>query len=78
MEDRLDISQLTVQELESLAYRLFEQQTNVNQNLAIVQQELAKKRNPKDDTDNSNTSDSTVVVSEDEKAKQKSPKVKED
>lgn len=47
MDNQLDITTLTVEQLESLAFRLVEQQTQVNQNLSIVQQELQKKRSEK-------------------------------
>ncbi len=48
--DTINVDTLSVEQLESLAYRLVEQQNNINNNLTIVQQELAKKRAAPADT----------------------------
>lgn len=44
MENQLDISVMTTEQLEALAYRLVEQKSNLEMNLATVQQQIAKKR----------------------------------
>lgn len=42
--DTINLQTLTIEQLEALAYRLVEQQSNLNNNLALVQQELTSKR----------------------------------
>lgn len=44
MDNQLDISIMTTEQLEALAYRLVEQKSNLEINLSTVQQQLAKKR----------------------------------
>lgn len=42
-EDTLDISMMTKEQLEALAYRLVVQRTNVERNLSLVEQEIQKR-----------------------------------
>ncbi len=47
MENQLDISSMSVESLESLAYRLIVQRENIQQNLNLVQGEIVKKSDTK-------------------------------
>lgn len=43
MQDNLDISTFTLEQLEALAYRLVKQLNNAQQNLQVVEQEIQKR-----------------------------------
>ncbi len=45
--EQLDITKLTTEQLESLAYRLIVQRDNIQQNLNLVQNEIIKKSDAK-------------------------------